>query len=70
MGDGYWQPYAVAGAASGGANTANGSYHLDCNAGNKGMQGTGDYVDNNGYVIPEAYEDTYKKLPGVYEIYA
>ena len=70
MRDGYWQPYAVAGPMSGGVNTMDGKYHLDCNPDEKGMKATGSYVDNNGYAIPEAYEGVYDSLPGVYEVYA
>jgi hypothetical protein len=65
MGEGYWQPYAVAGHAAGGTNvgTTAHPYHLVCNL--SGSQATtGQYVDNDGELIPSVFAG----VPGIYAV--
>jgi hypothetical protein len=67
----YRNPYAVAGVTPGRNNTQGKTgtqYTLTCDP--QGKTPTGNYVDNNGYQIPEAYEKEHKRLIGVYEIVA
>ena len=62
---GYWQPWAVAGAGAvtiGGVD-GNPVFHLVCMK-NGARTGTGVFTDNNGDPVPAAYADT----PGVYPV--